>query len=122
MLNRAIISLGSNKDREMNIRRATELLLQYFPSICFSEAVYTEPVACPLSSSFLNRMALVDTPLSADDLKLVFKQIEVTIGRKPDDKKQGIVPIDIDLLQWNDRVLKPEDMQREYVISLLAAM
>ena len=58
-------------------------------------------------------------------IKDVLKDIECCIGRKPEDKSCGRVPIDIDLLQWNDQILKAEDLTREYVLdgicSLLAA-
>lgn len=59
------------------------------------------------------------------EIKDVLKDIECCIGRKPEDKSCGRVPIDIDLLQWNDQILKAEDLTREYVLdgicSLLAA-
>lgn len=44
------------------------------------------------------------------------------MGRKQGDKAKGNIPIDIDLLQWNDQTLKPQDLQRPYVQSALAGM
>ena len=52
----------------------------------------------------------------------MFKELERHSGRLPGDKAQGIVKLDIDLLTFDNKVLKPEDMKREYIrrgISLL---
>ena len=40
----------------------------------------------------------------------------------PDDKNFGIVPIDIDLLQWNELILKPDDLRRYYIIEGIRAL
>lgn len=73
----------------------------------------------------LNRVAVLYSEESLARIKDVLKDIECCIGRKPEDKSCGRVPIDIDLLQWNDQILKAEDLTREYVLdgicSLLAA-
>jgi hypothetical protein len=44
------------------------------------------------------------------------KAIEQSAGRRPEDKKEEKVSLDIDLLSFDDRVLKPEDLKREYVV------
>ena len=36
-------------------------------------------------------------------------------GRIPEDKAQGVVKLDIDLLVFDNKILKPEDMEREYI-------
>ena len=43
------------------------------------------------------------------------KQIEKENGRLPEDKEQGIVKLDIDLLIADDRILKPDDLKKEFV-------
>ena len=44
------------------------------------------------------------------------KAIEKSAGRCPEDKKEEKVCLDIDLLAFDDRVLKPEDLKREYIV------
>lgn len=122
MLNEVIVCLGSNQDKEKNIELAGRLLGDYFVSIHFSDAVYTEPVGLNNSSPFLNQVAIAYTPEEPDSIIRTFKHIEELLGRVPEDKKRGRVPIDIDLLQWNDSVLKPEDLQRSYVRSSLCRL
>lgn len=123
--NRIILCLGSNWDKEKNMERAVEMLRAHFVFIRFSHPVYTEPVDCPLPIAFLNCVAVLYSEESLWQVKNVLKDIECRIGRKPEDKFHGRVPIDIDLLQWNDQVLKTEDLTRKYVLdgirSLLSA-
>ena len=114
--NRVLLCLGSNWDKEKNMERAAEMLRAHFVFIQFSQPVYTEPIDCPLSTTFLNRVAVLYSEESPARIKDVLKDIECCIGRKPEDKSCGRVPIDIDLLQWNDQILKAEDLTREYVL------
>lgn len=123
--NRVILCLGSNLDKEKNMERAAEMLCARFIHIRFSRAVYTEPMDCPRTATFMNQVAILYSEKDADEIRDILKDIERAIGRKPADKYEGLVPIDIDLLQWNDRILKAGDLGRDYVIdgirSLLAA-
>lgn len=122
MLNKVILCLGSNRDKERNIELADQLLRDHFVSIYFSEAVYTEPMDMRDPSLFLNQVATAFTSEEPDQLIDLFKQIEKKLGRTPEDKQNENILIDIDLLQWNDRVLKPHDLQRPYIQSALRSL
>ena len=121
-MNKVLVSLGSNQDKEKNIRLADQLLSDYCVSIRFSKAVYTKPVDMQNQSLFLNQVAIAFSPERPDEITNTFKRIERQLGRAVEDKSRGRVLIDIDLLQWNDRVLKPDDLQRPYVQSALGAL
>ena len=71
---------------------------------------------------FLNQVAIAFTSEEPDQLIAIFKQIEKKLGRAPEDKQKENILMDIDLLQWNDRVLKPYDLQRPYIQSALRAL
>lgn len=116
MLNKIILSLGSNYDQEKNMTYAEHILRNKFVSIAFSHSVYTEPIGLTGSALFLNQVAVAYTSEQPDEIKHLLKSIEYSLQRKPGDKIIGIVPIDIDLLQWNDLILKPEDYKRDYII------
>jgi len=121
--NRIVLSLGSNQNREQNMDRAVELLIHAFDSILFSERIETKPYGSLTNSSpFYNQVAIAYTPLAIDDLVFYLKSIEKKIGRTPEDKPRGLIPIDIDLIQWNETILKPEDLQREYIQTALQAI
>lgn len=122
MLNKVIVCLGSNRDKERNIELADQLLRDHFISIYFSEAVYTEPMNMRDPSLFLNQVAIAFTSEEPDQIIDAFKQIEKKLGRTPEDKQKENILIDIDLLQWNDCILKPLDLQRSYVQSALRSL
>lgn len=117
MLNEIIVCIGSNRNPTANVECAGRLLCDYFTSLRFSAPVYTEPIGVGLSGLFLNQVVTAYTPDHPEEVNRVLKQIERQMGRTPQDKLRGDIPIDIDLLQWNDQVLKPADLQKEYVIS-----
>lgn len=119
MLNKVIVGLGSNQDKEKNMAHAVKLLCDYFVSIRFSGAVYTEPVNMLNPSLFLNQVAVAFTEEEPYEIIKYFKSVEKQLGRMPEDKLKENIPIDIDLLQWNDRVLKPSDIQRSYIQTAL---
>jgi 2-amino-4-hydroxy-6-hydroxymethyldihydropteridine diphosphokinase len=52
----------------------------------------------------------------------MLKDLEEEAGRTPEGKHQGIVPLDIDVLQWNEQILKPADMKRDYVREALRSL
>lgn len=122
LLNKIILSLGANNNSEINIAAADDLLRSNFVSIHFSEPVYTEPIGDIKTGLFLNQVAIAYTSNYPDEINKILKQVERALGRTPESKEQGIIPIDIDLLQWNEQVLKPDDLQRDYVRSLLRTL
>lgn len=113
--NQIIIALGSNTNPRQNMERASSAIELLLPDIRWSEAVFTAPEACSNPALFLNLVGIAHTSLPVADLIRHFKQIERALGRVPENKHQGIIPIDIDLLQWNSELLKPDDMQRGYI-------
>ena len=122
MYNKLIISLGSNSNGETNLGKAERLLRDAFPVVLFSESIYTEPLNLPASAPFLNQLVLAYSPLSALDVRALLKEMEIKIGRTPQSKSVGIIPIDIDLLQWNDQILKADDYNRTYIQALLSSL
>ncbi len=121
-MNWILISIGSNHDAAQNMAAACRKLEQVLPSVRWSAVMRTKPVDCPRPDFFLNRLGSASTSLSVPELHLLFKQIEQQSGRTPEGKNNGIIPLDIDLLQWNDAILKPEDFRRPYVQSGLLSL
>lgn len=116
MPNIAVLGIGSNYEPEKHIKKAEEELQRSFPEIQFSEAAYTQPLHCTNPALFLNRVAKVRTSISQEEFKKKLKQIEYDLGRKQTDKIIEKICIDIDLLQWNDMVLKPSDIDRPDIV------
>lgn len=115
-----ILGLGSNYDAERNIQMAEERLRSLFPAIRFSRTIRTKAVNMPEGTpDYLNAVAVARTSLPYPALRSVMKGIERLQGRTLELKRQGLVPLDIDIMQYGDRQLKPDDWYRDFNILLL---
>ena len=94
---------------------ARNALSEAFPNIRFSEELETEAIGEGFFSPFSNQLATFQTSLTNDEIRQRLKIIEQNNGRMPQEKSQGIVKIDIDLLIHGSRILKPEDLKRDYI-------
>lgn len=110
-----LICLGSNYDRENHMNAARNALSEAFPNIRFGEELETEAIGEGFFSPFSNQLATFQTSLTTDEIRQRLKIIEQDNGRMPQEKSQGIVKIDIDLLIHGSRILKPEDLKRDYI-------
>lgn len=110
-----LLCMGSNTDRSVQLSRAREALRIAFPDIHFGDLMETEAIGSGFHSPFSNQLARFTTTLTPDSVHAYFKELELRGGRTPEDKAAGIVKLDIDLLTFDDEVLKPEDMRREYI-------
>lgn len=111
-----LICLGSNTNREHNIPFAQNRLMHHFSDIVFGSEQDTTPLFYANPARFTNQVATFSSPLSVHEIKTIFKEIEAIVGRIPEDKQNEIVKLDIDLLVYDDLVLKENDLQREYII------
>jgi 2-amino-4-hydroxy-6-hydroxymethyldihydropteridine diphosphokinase len=116
-----LLSIGSNTFAKTNIDKAKRMLTRLFPGIIFSQPVLTEPDDEKYSYLFRNVLAKVETGMIPEEIIDKIKQTERAVGRTPKDKYLGKVVIDIDLIKYNEEILRPLDYQREYVQQLLSA-
>ena len=120
---RIFLSLGSNCQAEKNMQLAMQLLQARFHTLRFSEAIWMEALNYPQSvGPFLNRVAEGWVSESPEEIRACLKAIERQLGRHSGQKAAGVVVIDLDLLQWNDQIMKSADLQRPYVRSGLASL
>ena len=110
-----ILCLGSNFYRIAHMAYAQRELKKHFPTIRFSEEMETEAIGSRFLSPFSNQVASFETTLSSEEVRAILKQIERNLGRLPEEKSQGVIRIDIDLLMYDDCVLKPADLERDFV-------
>lgn len=112
------ICIGSNTDSIRNLELARKELRQFFPDITFGKEVETDALLFRTNlSSFHNQTGQFYSELDKEKVKSVCKQIERLAGRLVEDKAAEIVKLDIDLLQYDNEVLKPEDMVRAIVFN-----
>lgn len=110
-----ILCLGSNSDRHTRMEAARKALAISFPDIRFGREMTTEAIGNTFLSPFNNQLALFKTTFSAEEVRSILKQIEIENGRMPEDKAQGVVKLDIDLLIYDNTILKPDDMEKEFI-------
>lgn len=109
------ICIGSNEQRGNNLALARRRLKELFPDICFAKEEETKPLYCKRAELFSNQVARFRSDTPAGEVNKLLKAIEREAGRKPEEKAQDIIRLDIDLLACDSKILKPKDMEREYV-------
>ena len=67
-------------------------------------------------------LAKANTEMSPEEIIDKIKQTERAVGRTPRDKYLGRMIIDIDLIQYDGRILRPQDYERDYVQQLLPTL
>ncbi|MDR0824068.1 MAG: 2-amino-4-hydroxy-6-hydroxymethyldihydropteridine diphosphokinase [Prevotella sp.] len=121
-MNKALLSIGTNESKEINLALCHQLLDGLYQDIHYSDTSVTTPYGVHYKSDFLNQLAIIYTDKEKEEVYKSLKSIEKEIGRTPLDKEEGIVKIDIDLVIWNDEVLKPADINRSYITDLLPSL
>lgn len=114
-----LVCLGSNKESEMHLQNAHWALLRLFRDVQFGKAVRTKAEGSIRQPDYLNQAARFKTDLPPHKVVSLLKEIEKENGRQSADKQQGLVPLDIDLLQYDSHVLRPADMAKDYVQRVL---
>ena len=110
------ISIGSNEQRRDNLALARKRLSELFPGIHFSKEEETKPLFFQRPNLFSNQVAQFSSPCNAEEVIAQLKSIEREAGRTPNEKKQEIVRLDIDLLSCDAQVYKSEDLKRDYIL------
>lgn len=105
-MNRVFVALGANINGEHNLREAVRLLALCCRLVAVSPVYETAPVGNTEGPNFLNAAALVETDLTAAELKVrVLQVIERELGRVRTADKNAPRTIDLDIALFGDRVL-----------------
>lgn len=110
------VCVGSNEHRLENLALARKRLSEFFPDIRFASATDTKPLFFQRQALFANQVARFVSECGVDEVIRRLKEIEWEAGRTPEEKRQEIVRLDIDLLTCDDKAYKPEDLKRDYIV------
>ncbi len=114
MNSEVVLCLGSNvADRRQRLDGAIHRLAALLTIRDYSEAVESADVS-GLGHDYLNIVARCSTSLSLNDLRSLIAEIETIEGRTPQSKTSGRMPIDIDVVMYNGKVVSPCDFHRDY--------
>ncbi len=121
-MHKVLLCIGTNTNACFNMKRAIDCLRSYFPNIRLTSTIESAPYGANYEGLFLNTLAYFETNMPKDDIQLRCKTIERNMGRQPTHKAEGKIIIDIDLIKWDNEVLKPEDFKRGYMKELLVQL
>jgi len=110
-MNTAIVMLGSNVQPDSNLEIVKEKLSENFEILKQSNRLISKPIGKNYKNDFHNESIMLLSVETIQETILIFKDIEKQLGRTADSKQKGEIPIDIDLIFWND-VLVHDDYNR----------
>jgi 2-amino-4-hydroxy-6-hydroxymethyldihydropteridine diphosphokinase len=113
-MNRVIVLLGSNIEKEKNLPAAARLLSDCCQVTAYSQVFETAPVGLEDQPHFLNAAALVETVLGAAEFReAVLSRIERELGRIRTSDKNAPRTIDADIVLFNQAVF---DLDKDHHI------
>lgn len=132
MSNRVYLSLGSNDQAAENLQKSVDLLRQKVEVLAISPVYESLPVGeVAGKATYFNAALLISTPLEITPLKdTILRPIEAQLGRQRSPEMRHQVPIDLDIILFNDAQLylgqrqipDPAIQQAAYVAIPLAAI
>lgn len=119
MKHNVLLSLAGNFQQKRNLAEARERLLPLFEQLTFTHERWTKPIGNSRPCRYLNQLAKGTTDMDADTLQACLKKMEKEMGRTPEEREQGIVRIDLDLLLFDQQRYHERDWERDYIRRLL---
>ncbi len=114
MKNKITLSLGSNfGDRTAFVTAALHWLQQVI-SVSKSSSIYETPELHGKGAPYMNAVVTGETDKTFIQLNNEIKNYEYSCGRNAETRNLGIVPIDIDIVIWNDDILRPADFSHSF--------
>jgi len=106
------ISLGSNINREYNVRQGIQALSQKFGDLTLSSLFESKAVGFN-GAAFYNMVIAVKTKENVEQVAAILREIEFTYGRSVNAKKFSPRSLDLDLLLFDDLIIeKPAQLPR----------
>lgn len=102
---RAVLSLGSNLEPERHLAAAVAALRERFGEVALSPVYRTSAVGFA-GPDFLNLAAIVETDLEPEALDAWLHALEDRHGRRRDVPRFSSRTLDVDLVLYDDRVLR----------------
>jgi 2-amino-4-hydroxy-6-hydroxymethyldihydropteridine diphosphokinase len=115
MVNKVIISIGSNINPNYHIQKGLDLLGEIVVIKVVTPLVETQPIGITNQEIFTNGALLAETHLSQSQLKAQLKAIEDRVGRDRSRPKFGPREIDFDIICWNEQVVDDDYFTRSFL-------
>jgi 2-amino-4-hydroxy-6-hydroxymethyldihydropteridine diphosphokinase len=106
------VSVGSNIEPQSNVPGALNLLLQHVTVTGISTFCQTTAIGPPGQPSYINGVWQIHTGLSPGQLNIqVLRSIESQLGRMRTADRFAPRPIDLDLILYNDLILRNDGIE-----------
>lgn len=110
----ALLCIGSNcGDRTVNVESALEWLVGIMSDFRHS-SIYATPDCHGGKREYLNAVCLGKTFLNATELDKLCKEFELSLGRNYAARKAGDVPVDVDIVVFDEDILRERDYASEF--------
>jgi 2-amino-4-hydroxy-6-hydroxymethyldihydropteridine diphosphokinase len=107
---RVYLSIGSNIEREANIRGGVADLKRIFGALTLSRVYESEPVGFS-GDNFYNLVVAFDTAMPVEGLSQLLHEIEDAHGRTREGPRLSSRTLDIDLLIYDDLVTRDHGLE-----------
>lgn len=109
-----LLSIGSNTpDARALMERAGRWIASEF-RLLGSSGIYSSPALNGRTADYLNMVARVSSAMSVGEMTACGKEFERLCGRTPQSKGRGAVEMDVDVVQADSLILRPEEFTRSY--------
>ena len=115
---RVYVSVGSNIERERNVRAAVAMLGAQYGPLVLSSVYESDPVGFA-GGRFYNLVVGFDSPETPESIVQTLRSIEDRCGRARDGARFSSRTLDLDLLLYDDLVLRENGLTvpREEILS-----
>ena len=112
-----IVGIGSNFNKELNVRLAQDILAQRFPEVLFSEVLQTDGVGVSEPCVYYNGVALIKDNADPESLKAFLKSAEERLGRR---RGSSTVAIDLDIISVDGEIVHKDFGKYPFLKHLMA--
>jgi len=122
MIHTATLCIGSNcGNRNARIAAAVARLRAVASVMRLSQVLETKDVT-GRGALYLNQVVVCTTDMELAGFKNCLAAFEATAGRLSSSKAEGLMPIDIDLVVWDGKIVSRSDFEADYFKDCLATV
>jgi 2-amino-4-hydroxy-6-hydroxymethyldihydropteridine diphosphokinase len=77
-------------------------------------STYSMPSFTGKGADYNNCVISGHTDKSLDEFTAYTKQIEQRFGRTAESKEAGVMPLDVDIMMWDENIIRPNEFDRPY--------
>ena len=113
-MNSLVLSIGSNsKDREWQVKNCIAWLKDKLHGVTVSD-IYNSKAANGVDPDYLNAVMKAKCREELPEITDMLKKYETVCGRTPMSKKKGDIPMDLDIIIWNNEIIRETDYNQHY--------